>query len=104
MLTLFLASFADFEDASEELVDSADGGLTKGRPANGLRILKSDSARRCDALGSSAGTIGMLLLKGNAGRPSLDCRRSSNGKVSERLRLANFDGGGGLEPDGRDAW
>ena len=79
---------------------SAESGLAIGRPANGLRI---------DLAGSGFGYItlwggmtGMLLLDCNAGL-SLGVCSCLAISVSVRLRLANLDGGGGLDPDGRDS-
>jgi len=43
---------------------------------------------------------GILLLAGSGGRSSLVC--DWIGVVSVRLRLANLDGGGGLDPEGLD--
>ena len=44
--------------------------------------------------------IGILLLDGNAGLSS-GGRAGALAAVSVRLKLANFEGGSGLEPDGR---
>lgn len=77
----------------------AESGRTSGRPANGLLDPSSESARRCASRG--AGMMGMLLLLGSCGRACFSC--SSIGVVSVRLKLVNFDGGGGREPIGRDA-
>ena len=57
-----------------------------------------ESLRLCDA--ACAGIMGILLLVGNAGRPWVACA-ATFATVSVRFKLANFEGGNGLEPDGR---
>lgn len=81
----------------------ADGGLARGRPANGpddehmLFFARFESVRRWESC--CAGMIGMLLLVGRAGRSSF-VNLASTGCVSVRLKLPNFEVGGGLAPDG----
>jgi len=70
---------------------NADSGLAMGRPANGLLM-------GCVC----GGMIGMLLLESSAGLSSGACSCLTTISVSALLKLANLDGGGGRDPDGRD--
>lgn len=81
----------------------ADGGLARGRPANGpgaehmLFFARFESVRRWESC--FAGMIGILLLVGRAGRSSF-VGFTSAGCVSVRLKLPNFEVGGGRAPEG----
>lgn len=70
-----------------------------GRPTNGPLVEPAESLRLCAP--TCAGMIGMLLLVGRAGRVSVACA-GTLAFVSLRLKLANFEGGSGLEPEGLD--
>ena len=85
-------------------VSSADGvaddGLTRGRPTNGPFEEVIESGRRCATL--CPGIMGMLLLVGSEGRLPWACT-GTMASVSVRFKAVNLDGGGGLEPEGRDS-
>lgn len=81
------------------------GDLASGRPANGLREAVRgafESVRRC--VNVSVGMIGMLLLADSVGRSSTDDGSCARSVLVRSRRLFNLDGGGGLEPEGRESF
>lgn len=96
-------SFGSFwvaNEGAELSVLRAEGGLASGRPANGLRIRGAVSRDECE--GWRAGMVGRLLVDGRGGRVLVSCFGcSSIGAVSVLRKLANLEGGGGRDPDGR---
>ena len=83
-----------------------DGGRASGRPAKGLFLAWSEETKLDSVLrwvSFCDGMICLSLLCGGGDLKSCDSRDSS-ALASERGARANFEGGGGREPDGREGW
>lgn len=89
--SLFSSSFSAIDGFAE-------GVLASGRPAKGLFLPAVLSPRRAMVC---AGIVGILLLWGKGGRPLSVTDGVFVFSVSVRLKLPNFEGGGGREPIGR---
>lgn len=87
-----------FGEGGPSSFDAVDGGCTSGRLVN--RALEEPLESFLLSFSSCAGIIGVLLLVGSGARWSVACS-GTLATVSVRLRLANFDTGNGLEPEGR---
>jgi hypothetical protein len=88
------SSVDDMEPFAEGV---AEGGLTRGLPANGVLDVTLESVLRCETLGVAM--TGIVLLDGNGGRSCSD-GAITFAVVSDLFKLPNLDGGAGRDPVG----